>query len=331
MNGTRRSQGLLLALLALLALLVLVGCTSGQTPTPEPNTTPPPSPSPTPTPTPTPTEEPVPLPDRAVNVLLIGTDSRDPRSLTGNADTIMLAHLPQDRSGVYLISFTRDMWVPIPGVGEGKINSAFARGGTPTLTDSVSALLGGVEVDYALQVNFSGFIALTRWLEGFEVENQHRSAVTVQSTGREVVFEEGRIRLDNTDGLIYVRERKTLPLGDLDRTERQRAAVIGMMDRLKERLAEDPVGFVGLVADLHQNVKVTGDLTLEDFVALTPLLESLGRDDVISLMVPITGFGTVSGQSVNLVDAPQAAALGEALRTDAMAGYVETYGTDYAP
>src|SRR3546814_15603264 len=79
--------------------------------------------------------------------LLYG-DHRDLHVLTHSfptrrsSDLIMLAHLPQDRSGVYLISFTRDMWVPIPGVGEGKINSAFARGGTPTLTDSVSALLG---------------------------------------------------------------------------------------------------------------------------------------------------------------------------------------------
>lgn len=251
--------------------------------------------------------------------------------MTGNADTIMLVHIPQDREQLYLISFTRDMWVDIPGIGNGKINSAFARGGTPTLQETVSQLLGGVQIDYAVQSNFNGFISLTRWLDGFEVDNKHRSTVAVQSTGRQVVFEEGRIRLENTDGLIYVRERKSLPLGDLDRTERQRAALIRMMDRLKERLSEDPAAFPELVANLYQNVKVTGDLGVDDFVALAPLMEVLQRDDVVSLMVPISDFGAEGGQSVNVVDIEQTEALGQALRTDGMESYVERYGTEYTP
>jgi LCP family protein required for cell wall assembly len=263
-------------------------------------------------------------------VLLIGTDSRDETSLSGNADTIMLVHVPADRSGLYLVSFTRDMHVPIPGLGEGKINAAFSRGGTDTLAATVSELLGGVEVDLAMQTNFNGFINLTRALDGIEVDNKHHSTVTVSSTGRVVDFPEGRITLENTDGLIYVRERKRLPLGDLDRTERQRATVIGMLDGIAEH-ADDPVFLAELVALLHGNVKVTGDLDLADFVDMVPLAAELDRDDVVGLMVPITGFGTVDGASVNLVDEAQTAALGEALRSDTMDAYVEEYGTDYAP
>lgn len=272
-----------------------------------------------------------PLPAGAFDVLLIGTDSRDPGDLTGNADTVLLVHVPADRQRVYLVSFTRDMWVEIPGLGEGKINAAFARGGTQTLQDTVSALLGGLEIDLAAQSNFAGFIAITRFLDGFEVDNKHASTVTVQSTGRVVEFPQGRVRLENTDGLIYVRERKRLPLGDLDRTERQRAALVGIMAELKQEVADDPAAFAELVPLLLQNVKVTGDFGVDDAVGLAPLLDDLDRDDVVSLMVPVTGFGTRSGASVNLVDRPQTAALGEALRTDTMAAYVEKYGTDYAP
>lgn len=272
-----------------------------------------------------------PLPDGAVNVLLIGTDSRDPKSLTGMADTIMLLHLPADRSEVALISFTRDMWVPIPGLGEDKINAAFSRGGTDTLVATVSELLGGLDVDYALQANFTMFINLTRWLEGIEVDNQHASTVTVQSTGRELVFPEGRVSLTNTDALIYARQRYGLPLGDLDRTERQRAVMIGVLERLQERLSENPEDFPELVANLYGNVKVTGDVDAGDFAAMVPLLTELDPEDTISLMVPITGFGTVGGQSVNVVDREQTAALGEALREDSLEEYVERYGTGYAP
>lgn len=272
-----------------------------------------------------------PLGGGPVTILLIGTDSRDPSSMGGASDTIMLMHLPEDREEIALVSLTRDMWVDIPGLGQGKINSAFTRGGTDTLRATVSDLLGGVEIDDVLQSNFQGFINLTRWLEGFEVDNQHASSVTVGSTGRQVVFEEGEIWLENTDGLIYSRERKTLPLGDLDRTERQRAVLIGMMTRMQERLEEDPQDFPELVANLRDNVKVTGDLDVADFVALAPLLTELDPEETISLMVPITGFDMISGQSVNIVDREQTAALGEALREDSLEEYVERWGTGYAP
>lgn len=281
-------------------------------------------------PEPEPTTPPDPLGDGAVNLLLIGTDSRDPGDLGGNADTIMLVHLPADRQQVYLVSLTRDMWVEIPGLGEGKINSAFSRGGTPTLVATVSSLLGGVDVDVTVQTTFSGFIALTRALDGFEVDNRHASTVTVRSTGRVVDFPQGRLTLTGTDGLIYVRERKRLPLGDLDRAERQRAALVGMMDRVAE-VADDPVRLATLLGHVVGNVKITGALDPRDLAALVPLVRGLTREDVVGLMVPVTGFGTVGGASVNVVDVGRTAALGQALRDDDMAGYVATYGTGYAP
>jgi len=281
-------------------------------------------------PSPSPSEAPDPLGEGATNVLLIGNDSRDPQGLGGNADTIMLAHVPADRSGLYLISFTRDMYVPIPGLGEGKINSAFARGGTDTLVDTVSGVLGGAEVDAVVQTNFNGFIALTRALDGIEVENKHASRVTVRSTGRVVEFPEGDVTLENTDGLIYVRERKTLPLGDLDRTERQRATVTGILAGIAER-ADDPAALAELIPLMAGNVKVTGSLDGVDLLDLVPLVATLDRDDVVGLMVPITGFGSVDGASVNLVDEAQTAELGRAVRDDALDEYVATYGTDYAP
>lgn len=322
------------------AMLTLAACSSSEdaqeeTPTLT-ATAPPTTQAPSPTPSPTPEEPADPFGEGPVDILLIGTDSRDPEDMTGQSDTILLVHLPEDRENVYLVSFTRDMWVDIPGLGQDKLNAAFARGGTDTLVATISDLAGGLEIDHAIQSNMAQFIALTRWLDGFEVENQYASTVTVQSTGRVVTFEAGRVWLENTDGLIYVRERKRLPLGDLDRTERQRAALVGMMERVQELAeASDDDEFEDLVGNLVGNVKTTGftadDLTAEDALALLPLVSSYDSDDVVSLMAPITGFGTVNGLSVNLVDEAQMADLGEALREDAMDAYVDEYGTDYRP
>lgn len=62
------------------------------------------------------------------NILLIGTDSRDPGSEASRSDTMMLLHVPGDRSTAYVMSIMRDTWTEIPGYGEGKINSAMAQG-----------------------------------------------------------------------------------------------------------------------------------------------------------------------------------------------------------
>ncbi|MFA4841515.1 MAG: LCP family protein [Agrococcus sp.] len=325
------------AVAALAALVAVTGCAPQTTPTPTgsassaaPTPSAPP-PTAVPTPTPTPTEPADPLPDGAVTALLLGTDSRTPGSMTGNADTIMVAQISADRESLTLVSITRDSWVSIPGAGSGKINAAFAIGGTPMMQATVSQLFGGLEIDYVVQADFEGFIALTRALDGFEVENQYPTTVTVNSTGRVVDFTADPVQLSGTDGLIYVRQRKGLPAGDLDRAERQRAAVIGMLERIDELATSDPAALPELFGHFAGRLKITGELSIDDMIALASLSQQLERDDVVSLMAPIEGFGNRGGQSVNVVDVAQTAALGDALRAGDVAPYVDQYGTAYVP
>jgi LCP family protein required for cell wall assembly len=331
----RRTRANLIAI-CLVGALAITGCGPQETPpTPTP-TVAAPSPTatstPTPKPTPTPTGPVDPLPDGAVTALLLGTDSRTPGSMTGNADAIMLAQISADRESLALVSITRDSWVEIPGWGSGKINSAFARGGTSVMRDTVSHMFGGLEIDYVVQTDFEGFIGMTRALDGFDAENQYPTQVTVNSTGRVVDFTADPVHLAATDGLIYVRQRKGLPAGDLDRVERQRAAVAGMLERMDEIASSgDAAALMELFTHFASRAKITGDLSIDDMIALTALSQNLERDDVVSLMAPITGFGNQGGQSVNLVDRAQTAALGDALRAGDIAPYVAANGTDYVP
>lgn len=327
----RRAHAARFTALAVVAALAITGCGPQEpTPTPTAASPTPTAAAPTPTPTPTPTGPVDPLPEGAVTALLLGTDSRTPGSMTGMADAIMLAQISADRESLTLVSITRDSWVSLAGgYGSGKINAAFARGGTPVMRETVSNLFGGLDIDYVVQSDFEGFISLTRALDGFDVENQHPTRVTVNSTGRVVDFTGDPVHLAATDGLIYVRERKGLPQGDLDRTERQRAAVIGMLERIDEIATEDPAQLLEVFGHFAGRLKITGDLSIDDMVALASLSQNLERDDVVSLMAPITGFGNQGGQSVNVVDTGQTAALGEALRAGDIQPYVDQYGTDY--
>ncbi|GAA1140915.1 LCP family protein [Ornithinicoccus hortensis] len=270
------------------------------------------------------------LPEGVVTALVLGSDSRE-NDFSGRSDVMVLVQLSADREHLNLVSIARDSYVDIPGHGKNKVNEAYAMGGIPLARDTVSDLMGGLEIDFVAQTNFDMFIALTRWMEGFWVDNTHETRVTVESTGRQIVFEEGRIFLENTDGLIYVRERKTMPLGDLDRTERHRAALVGMMDRLVEIREEEPEKLQELLPMLYQNVKIDGDLTLEQLMTMVDLASDIDPENITSLMVPVSHFGmTDGGASINVLDSGRTKELGDALRRGDLSSYVDKYGTSYA-
>ena len=75
----------------------------------------------------------------------------------------------------------------------------------------------------------------------------------------------------------------------------------------------DAAGLAGLAAAALAHVRVTGRIGPEALLAYAPRLAGLGLDDVTALMVPVSGFGTKSGQSVTLLDAGLTADLAAAL------------------
>ena len=309
----------------------LAACSRKEQPEAGPTTEPTTEPATTEPATPEPTEEPTPeyvdpFPEGVVNFLLFGTDARDAASLQGNTDSIMLAQLSADRERMTIVSMARDSWVTI-GNGQGKINSAFPLGGTDWLVDVVANLFGGLAIHYTVQTNFNGFINITRWLDGIPVWNRHPSTVTVVSTGRVVEFPSGVIFLENTDGLIYARQRKGLPLGDLDRAERHRALVTGMLRVFKD-LAADDGRFTEIASNVYDNVKVTGDFDRDRISDLIDPITKLDPDHITSLMLPISHFYMINGQSVNIVNETKAAALAEALNNDTIDEFVARYGED---
>lgn len=323
--------------IAAAALAILAGCTRKS----EPRTPPPSTPLPTETETsvtamPTPSAT-TPTPSLAdpvapgvVNALIFGTDSRTKTSLNGNSDVLVLAHLSTDHTRLTLISIARDSYVPIGGGASNKINAAFPQGGTPLLVKTVSDLFDGLKIDITAQTNFNGFISMTRWLKGITVVNRRASRTKVISTGRELNFPAGKLTLTGTDGLIYARQRKELPLGDLDRAERHRALIIGMLQGLKA-LSKTPKTFDTIVDKLVGNAKVTGPITPAQVPAMRATLDKIDVNHITSLMVPIARFDMIRGMSVDIVNEPQMKALSEAVRSDTIDAYVAKYGTDYAP
>ncbi|GAA1429739.1 LCP family protein [Microlunatus lacustris] len=256
----------------------------------------------------------------ALNYVLLGSDSRDPEDEgDGRSDSIMVVHLNQERDEAYIVSFPRDMWVDIPGHGKDKINAAYELGG-PALTVATLEKLTDVRMDHVVLVGLEGFIALTEDLGGVTVTNK----TAFSSHGFD--YPEGRIDIQGEKALWFVRERKSLPNGDLDRAENQRNVIKAIVAKgLSADVVSDPARFTAFTSTLAQHLTVDDSLTDEE-IRRTALSLRLQSDDIELLQPPVSGFDTsADGQSIDVVDTEKLAELSEALEQDTMDDYVQKY------
>ena len=270
-----------------------------------------------PTEAPRPTK--APAAKEAVNYVLLGSDSLTGEASQGRSDVLMVLHLAGDRQSAALISFPRDLYVSIPGHGRNKINAAYAFGGTPLTLRTVEGLLG-TRMDHVALVDFAGFIDLTEQLGGVTVNNPH------PSVSQGYTFPEGQITVSGPEALAYVRERKQLPRGDLDRAERQRLVVQAVLAKgLSRDNLLNPVAFNRFAGGLARAVAVDRELTVPE-LRRTALSVRFKPADIASLEAPIAGFGTSpDGQSIDVMDEPQMEELAEALRNDQFDNYLATH------
>ncbi|MBC9719650.1 LCP family protein [Streptomyces sp. TRM66268-LWL] len=259
------------------------------------------------------------------NFLFVGLDTRTDLPTTGSkatgpiwkpgaqrSDTMMLVHLPEDRSGAYFVSLPRDSWVKIPGYGQAKLNAAFSWGGPPLLIDTVQRLTK-VKIDHLAMLDWNGFKELTDAVGGVDIP----------------VAEGGARHMSGQEALDYVRERKNLPRGDLDRTLRQQNYLRSVLSKvLASASLTDPFKTKDLLDKITQSVSVDDHLSDSDLRELAWDMKSVGIGDLTFMNAPITGTGMVQGQSVVRLDVKAGAALWSAVRDDTMSEYVRTHTID---
>jgi LCP family protein required for cell wall assembly len=259
----------------------------------------------------------------ALNFVLLGSDSRDPEdSGAGRSDSIMVVHLNKAHDEAYITSFPRDMYVDIPGHGKNKINAAFAYGGTQLMVQTLESLLG-TRMDHVVMVDFEGFIALTESLGGVTVKNEH----AFSSHGFD--YPKGEITVAGEKALWFVRERKSLPNGDLDRAENQRKVIKAIVAKgLSPEVISNPTAFTDFIGGVAQHVTVDSSLSDQAIRDLAFSLR-LTASDIQLLQAPIAGFGTSpDGQSIDIVDEAKLTALGKAMKSDTMDAYVKKYPSE---
>jgi LCP family protein required for cell wall assembly len=280
-------------------------------------------------------DPPAQAPGRAENWLLVGSDRRADQATTGQdanesawrfgaqrADTIMLVHLPADRSRVHLVSLPRDSWVPIEGHGNAKINAAFSYGGPPLLITTVEQLTG-VRVDHFAIVDFEGFKSMTDALGGVDV----RVAETVSDPARDVVWPAGTHHLNGVEALDFVRQRYNLPGGDFDRIKRQHAFLKALAGQVADRgTLTNPLKLNAFLEASTKAVSVDESLTVGRLRSLALQFRQVRSGDIAFMTVPVAGTGNEGGQSVVYLDPAKSRRLYRALRKDKVEEYLTGTG-----
>ena len=259
--------------------------------------------------------------DNSLNFVLMGSDSRDMSNMrdNGRSDTLMIVHLTSNRKNAYIISFPRDMYVDIPGHGKNKINAAYSFGG-PKLSVATLEQLTGARMDHVAQVNFEGFIGLTNTLGGVTINNPH----AFSSHGYN--YPTGKITIQGERALWFVRERHSLPNGDLDRAANQRRVVQAIMAKgLSGGTVSNPLKFNSFVSGVAQDVTVDNGLTNSEIRKIALSLR-MSPGNIKQIQAPISGFESISGVGdVDVVDQTKMAELAKDLKQDRLDVYVKKY------
>ena len=262
-------------------------------------------------------------PTGALNILLLGADgsAKEPSRL---ADSILLVHIPADRSRPYLISLPRDLAVPIPGHGTDKLNSAFLHGAGHDrpdpkrgyeLTRRVVADLTGVRVDAGAVLTYPVLRRLTDEVHGVEVCLPRE----VRSIHTRRVFPTGCQRLDGAASVDLLRQRQGLPEGGLDRDRHAQLFAAGLIRRADEQeVLTNPVRLLALVGTVGADLVAGSDGT--PLVDLLKVLSDLKSVDPVGLSLPV---GPPEGLGWRLPPDPkEAPAFLAALREDRLAQWV---------
>lgn len=148
-----------------------------------------------------------------INILLIGSDQRSGEG--ARSDTLILVRMNAPGDYVSMLSFPRDLYVDIPGLGQDKLNAAFGYGGAVATIATVEGLTG-VEVNEYLVVDFNGFEALVNEVGGVYIDVDRRyfndNSGCVPGSGgcyETIDLRPGYQRLGGVDALDYVRYRHT--------------------------------------------------------------------------------------------------------------------------
>jgi LCP family protein required for cell wall assembly len=202
------------------------------------------------------------------SVLILGSDARPDelkRGEVGRTDTLLLFVGDRALPRVAMLSVPRDLWVPIPGYGQERVNAAYEMGGGQTAKQTVSNLLGQ-PVDRYLVIGLQGVRDVVDAVGGVDItvpQAIHDDAYPTDDYGYQTVdIPAGRQHMDGDTALKYARTRHQD--SDFARTARQQQVVAAVRNAMLNPLNWPRLPVV--LGAISQSIKT--DATPLDVIAL---------------------------------------------------------------
>lgn len=192
--------------------------------------------------------------DRAINVLVIGTDKRTgagnegygDAGSAGHADTTILLHVSKDRTNATALSIPRDLITDIPdcpttqsdgstkdipGTPGKRFNESLGQyDRTPSCTMRTITELTGVKADHFMVADFNAVKTLTSAVDGVDV----CLAKDIDDPDSHLKLPKGDHTLQGEEALAFLRTRHSVGFGgDLSRIEIQQQFLGSLMRKLK--------------------------------------------------------------------------------------------------
>lgn len=275
------------------------------------------------------------------NYLVVGSDSRafvdtagEVQAFGGNetgrrSDTMMIVHVAPGGGQTLVVSFPRDLWVDIPGIGNAKINAAFNEDLVGDGPNSVIATLKqnfDIDINHYVEVDFRTFASMVDAVGSVPIYVDR--PVVDDFTGF-VAVEPGCYALDGREALAWVRSRHLRFLNPATgRVEEEARADIGRIDRQQdfirrlagivvERSVADPRRGRDIVHGVVGDLRVDRGFDRRAAFDLISAFRSISSDDTSALefvTFPFTS-GNADGQAVLFPDVTSGGPVLDRLRT----------------
>lgn len=232
-----------------------------------------------------------------INILILGMggEGHDGPYLT---DTMMLAQIRPDIKQISLTSIPRDYLVSIPGMGQRKINAAFAEGYNQSKDFATGGLwaqqavekISGLQVPYFGVLDFKGFEQAIDLIGGVdvEIENTFTDYTFPNDTNygylAPVTFTAGPEHMNGKRALIFARSRHAAGNegSDFARSQRQQKVIDAFKVKITSlNLISDPNKISQLISVLSEHVHT--NISPGQMFRLYSLLKDYSSSNTISL------------------------------------------------
>jgi len=253
--------------------------------------------------------DPLPTSTQPFTVLLMGSDD-DAKFVPDrfNTQSMILLRVDPGSKQASMLSIPRDLWVPIPGHGAGKISTAYQLGGPQLAVQAVEDNFR-VHIDDYAWIGLNGLVNLIDRIGGVDVmvtnpvlDDFYPSDINTNDPYAyyRVAVLPGAVHLDGIHALQYVRSRHGDLRGDFARSERQQQLLLAIKD-VHLNAADLPF----LASAFSGEIKTS--IGLDRMRQLVGMAGQFGGPGInrIVLVPPYTSEGQMGGQDVVLPNWPE--------------------------